>query len=85
MVEPASTDGNMETTRPNFMMPAMKVAPSRRFGERPKRVIGSTAIRDTRAANTGVKLVIVEDMLAADDSKVELETKSEMIATMSRL
>ena len=30
------------------------------------------AIRDTRAANTGVKLVIVEDMLAADDSKVEL-------------
>ena len=72
MVVPASTEGSMETTRQNLMMPAMKVAPSRRFGERPKRAIGSTATRDTRAAKTGVKLFMVEDMLAADGSKIDL-------------
>ena len=72
MVVPASTVGSMETTRLNLMMPAIKVAPSLRLGERPRRAIGSTAKRDTRAANTGVKLVMVEDMLAADGSKIEL-------------
>ena len=75
IVEPAKMVGSIESTRPNLMMPARKVAPSLRLGLRPSNAIGSTATRETIAARTGVKLVIEEDMLAADDSKVELRNE----------
>jgi hypothetical protein len=55
----------METTRPNFMMPARKVEASRRFGFLPKAVMGITAARDTRTARSGFMEVLVsmEDII----------------------
>ena len=71
IVDPASTVGSMETTRLNLIMPTMKVTPSLKLGDLPSKAIGNTARRETRAAKTGVKLVMVEDMLAANDSKID--------------
>jgi len=57
------------------MMPARKVAPSLKFGERPSKTIGSTATKDTMAARTGVKLVMEEGMLAAYSSEIKWGNK----------
>jgi len=72
MVEPAKMVGSMDTTNPNLMNAARKVAPSRKFGFLPRSTMGSTAKRETRLANTGVKLVMEEGMLKNGGSNVKL-------------
>ena len=72
MVEPAKMVGSMDTTSPNLINAARKVVPSRKFGFLPSSTMGSTAKRETRLANTGVKLVMEEGMLNNDGSNVKL-------------
>ncbi len=72
IVEPAKMVGSMDTTSPNLINAARKVAPSRKFGLLPSSTMGSTAKRETRVANTGVKLVREEGILENDGSNVEL-------------
>jgi hypothetical protein len=49
----------METIRPNLIIPARKVQPSRRLGLPPEATIGMTAIRETRTAIRGFIEIIV--------------------------